>query len=197
MQANHNSVKLRVVATEQLESDEPESSNDEANPDELDSSTDDPNGSDGAEMWTELRFGCHKGKTLPQVLMTDPDWFWWAVRDDILKYQPAVEAKILCQRISRIRIPKPDPENWEVEYQFDENNRFQGFSIVQVGSYMHYGSDDRYRERHLDLGCVRRPFDKKGGKNLIRDFRSYYFDDQYLTKRRIEAFFDDEANFAV
>jgi len=180
MQANRNATKLRVVAAEQPE----------PNPDEADDA-------ENAEKWSELRFGRHHGKTLPQVLVTDPDWFLWVVRDNILKYQYAAEAEILYKKSRRIRIPKPDPENWEVEYRFDENDGFEGFSIVRVGSYMHAGSDFRHRERHLDLGCLRRPFDKKGGKNLIRDFRSYYFDDQYLTKRRVEAFFNDDGNFVI
>jgi len=28
--------------------------------------------------WTELPFGKYVGMTLPQVLFTDPGWFFWA-----------------------------------------------------------------------------------------------------------------------
>jgi len=28
--------------------------------------------------WSTLPFGKHKGKTLPQIVFADPDWFFWA-----------------------------------------------------------------------------------------------------------------------
>ena len=31
----------------------------------------------GKREWIELPFGKHKGKTLPQVMFTDPDWFFY------------------------------------------------------------------------------------------------------------------------
>jgi hypothetical protein len=29
--------------------------------------------------WTTLNFGTHEGKSLPQIVISDPDWFFWAV----------------------------------------------------------------------------------------------------------------------
>jgi hypothetical protein len=30
-------------------------------------------------QWLQLRFGKHEGKTLPQIVLSDPDYFFWAV----------------------------------------------------------------------------------------------------------------------
>ena len=30
-------------------------------------------------IWTTLNFSRHVGKTLPQILFSDPDWFFWAM----------------------------------------------------------------------------------------------------------------------
>ncbi|MCF1464970.1 hypothetical protein FS827_27315 [Agrobacterium vitis] len=33
-------------------------------------------------MWSEMPIGKYKGKTLPQMLLTDPDYFFWAMEQD-------------------------------------------------------------------------------------------------------------------
>jgi len=40
--------------------------------------------------WTELDFGRYRGKTLPQVLFTDPDWFLWAVEEGAFRSKPGL-----------------------------------------------------------------------------------------------------------
>jgi hypothetical protein len=30
--------------------------------------------------WTVVKFGKHAGKTIPQILFTDPDWFFWFMK---------------------------------------------------------------------------------------------------------------------
>jgi len=35
--------------------------------------------------WSILPFGKHKGKTLPQIVFTDPDWFFWAMEENVFK----------------------------------------------------------------------------------------------------------------
>ena len=32
--------------------------------------------------WSELPFGQRREKTLPQVVLSDPDWFFWAIEKD-------------------------------------------------------------------------------------------------------------------
>ena len=40
--------------------------------------------------WTELNFGKHAGKSLPQILFADPDWFFWAVDNNVFANRPAL-----------------------------------------------------------------------------------------------------------
>jgi hypothetical protein len=143
-------------------------------------------------IWTTVHFGKHSGKALPQIVLTDPNWFFWAA--DILYGQLASEAEILERRARNIRIPKKNPKMWAVEYRRDRDDRFLGIGIVRVDSHVHplFG-----RLPHLDLAYVRRGnvHDIRDCRALIRDFRRLYFDGLNLTKQRCESFFEDENNF--
>ena len=57
--------------------------------------------------WTPLWFGKFKGKTLPQVLFSDPNWFFWAIEQDLFVGQGVIEeeAQDLCYKSRNIRIP--------------------------------------------------------------------------------------------
>ena len=35
--------------------------------------------------WTTINFGKHQGKTLPQVILDDADWFFWAYENKVLQ----------------------------------------------------------------------------------------------------------------
>jgi hypothetical protein len=143
-------------------------------------------------MWTKVNFGKHFGKTLPQVILSDPNYFFWAA--NILYGPLATEAKILERRARNIEIQKPKPKLWEVEYRWDRDNRFLGIGIVKADSHVHplFG-----RLPHLDLAYIRRGnvHDQRDGRKLICDFRNIYCAGLNLTKQRCEAFFEDEQNF--
>ena len=58
-------------------------------------------------MWTALTIGKHQGKTLPQVILSDPDYFYWALeQDNFFRGKLLTEAKTLATRAGRIKIPK-------------------------------------------------------------------------------------------
>jgi hypothetical protein len=145
-------------------------------------------------MWTTLNFGKHAGRTLPQVVLSDPNWFFWAVGKDIFKGRLADEAAVLSRRATHIRIPKPNPKGWEVEYRRDRDGRFLGFNFVEAKSPS-YGSATRLP--FLDLSHVRRGniHDKRDCRRMIQNVRTFYFDGLNLTKKRCEAFFDNKRNF--
>jgi hypothetical protein len=153
-------------------------------------------------MWTRLPFGKHKGKILPQVLLTDPDWFYWATVVNLIFWgRLGQEAADLAAKAARIKIPKRNPKKWNVEYVFDRDNRFERWDIVEANSWMHCGSDYRERSDHLDLLIVaaRKTYAKGGNKKLLRGFRRCYFGSAAarMTERRCEAFFDNDKNFAL
>ena len=71
-------------------------------------------------MWTVCNLGkwYDKGMALPQILFADPDFLFWAVEKGAFRGRQADEAKELDRKARRIKIPKPDPENWEIQYWF-------------------------------------------------------------------------------
>ena len=82
-------------------------------------------------MWSIIKFGKrHKGKSLPEVILHDPDWFFWAIKDRVLENQVfAAEAHDLDFKARNIKIPRPDAEHWCVKYLFDYRDKFCGFTI--------------------------------------------------------------------
>jgi hypothetical protein len=142
--------------------------------------------------WSTITFGKYEGKTLPEVILIDLDWFYWALPK---LYGIAEEAQDLAQKARAIKIPKPNRKKLEVEYRYERGDRFRGFTFVKASSTQY--SRWSTRLSYLDLSrCLRRKYDKRGGRILLRDFRRHYFgDNKRLTKKRCEKFFRDRSNF--
>jgi hypothetical protein len=148
-------------------------------------------------MWTRLNFGKHASRILPQVVLLDPNWFFWAVSNGVfngrLEFEAAADA--LALRARNIRIPKRQPKDWEVEYRWDRDGRFLGFGFVKAKSVFYHPLFNRLP--HLNLAYIRREsvHDIRNCRQLIRDFRYHYFGGLNLTKARCEQFFENELNF--
>jgi hypothetical protein len=85
-------------------------------------------------MWSKLEFGKHDGKTLPQVVLSDPDWFFWAIDNGVFDHIPPAlraEAKHVLRKATRIKIPKPDPENWQIKYIMDPMEKFHASRLLR------------------------------------------------------------------
>jgi hypothetical protein len=82
--------------------------------------------------WTTLNFGKHAGKTLPEIILSDADWFFWAVNKRAFKGRLANEAEELVQKARAIKIPKSDHKRWQVEYSYDDTGGFCGFQFVKA-----------------------------------------------------------------
>jgi hypothetical protein len=143
--------------------------------------------------WSELPFSKYKGKTLPEIMVRDLDWFFWI--EPKLYGRIREEAQDLTQKARGIKIPRESGKNLEVEYWYEFGDRFCGFGIVKA-------SDARYsrwsiRLPYLDLSWpFRRDYDKRAGRLLMRGFRLHYFgQNKRLTKERIETFFSNPRNF--
>jgi hypothetical protein len=148
--------------------------------------------------WATLTFGRHAGKTLPEIILSDADWFFWAFNKSAFKGRLANEAAKLVERARAIKIPKPKSKRWQVEYSYDDTGGFCGFRFVKADMPWPCGRRSIRRSPYLDLSCVRRDkgYDKRGCRNLLRDFRYHYFgDNTRLTKRRCEQFFSNKRNF--
>jgi hypothetical protein len=143
--------------------------------------------------WSAITFGKYKGKTLPEIVLIDLDWFYWALPK--LYGKIADEARDLARKVRAIKIPGPHRKRLEVEYWHERDDRFRGFTFVKASNAQY--SQWSTRLPHLDLSrCLRRKYDKRGGRILLRDFRAHYFgENKRLTKKRCEKFFSNRRNF--
>ena len=143
--------------------------------------------------WTVVQFGKYEGKTLPEIIMKDPDWFFWMLSK--FNGKLAKEAEDLARKARAIKIPKGKGKKILVEYQYDIDDRFCGFELVEASSWQYWRS---LRLPHLDLTWPLREkkYNKRGGRFMIKDFRRHYFgENKRLTKKRCERFFSDDKNF--
>jgi hypothetical protein len=144
--------------------------------------------------WSAVPFGKYRGRTLPEIIVRDPDWFYWAVPK--LYGQLGDEAQALATKLQTIKIPKSAAHRWAVEYRYDCDQRFQGFKFVKANS--DYSCRWACRLPHLDLiwPLRQKRYDKRAGSIAIRDFRRRFFGDhRRLTKQLCEEFFSNDANF--
>jgi hypothetical protein len=153
--------------------------------------------------WSILKFGKHKGRTLPQVLFQDPDWFFWAVENDkFLNEIQAAEARELYRKATAICIPQREKEDLVAEYYIHSpTGKFAQLKLVPRSRPEHEGASESFRSDTINLLTPRQiyPFDKRGSKKLIGDLKYYFFGSSSykMTKRRCEEFFEDDSNFVL
>jgi hypothetical protein len=151
-----------------------------------------------ARNWTVVNFGKHKGKTLPQIVLTDPDWFFWAVEKQTFdkSTQLKAQANEIRHKATSIRIPSGS----RVEYAIHPSaRRLAGVSLVSTSTPQHDGSSPTHTGDALDLSMARKiaPYDKLGGKIILRAVKFHVFGGKNirLTRERCERFFDEDTNF--
>ena len=155
--------------------------------------------------WSTVNFSRHKGKTLPQILFSDPDWFFWAVEEDTFKDKGVLksEAEDLLQKAKNIKIPNNEDGKQIVEYVIDPSRgKFAYFRVVPDCTPEHEGSSPTFFKKVIDMSVCRgrADYDKKGYKIFIECIKIEVFknkDIRRLTKKRCEDFFDDPLNFCI
>lgn len=150
--------------------------------------------------WTPLDFGKYEGKTLPQILFADPDWFFWAWEQGIFgKKGPSwkAEAGDVYRKATHIRIKQLGPERLVAEYTSEASaSKIGEVEIVPESQSLHQRS---FRSDVLDMSVPRRfkGYDKRGGSIFIKRLKEILFGKKSarMTKSRCESFFDDPGNF--
>lgn len=154
-------------------------------------------------QWSELTFGKHAGKSLPQIVLSDPDWFFWAIDKGVLSKrggQLAREAEEVERKACAVRIPRRESQRIVAEYVIHPGvNKFGGLNLVPEDQPRHEGASPTFRKPIIDLSVVRSiaEYDKMGGKLLLSAFKFHIFGNEgaRMTRKRAEAFFDDDSNF--
>lgn len=153
-------------------------------------------------IWSPLSFGKHKGKTLPQVIFSDPDWFFWAYEEDAFvgKGNIEKEAREIYRKAKSIKVPQVRGEKTVVEYIVHQpSKKFGTMQFVPASRPKHVGSSPTFRSDVIDFSVPRQitKFDKLGGKTFVLAFKRIIFgkSKHMMTKKRCEEFFDNEDNF--
>ena len=111
--------------------------------------------------WTTINFGKHKGKTLPQVILDDPDWFFWAYENKIFKGALAFEAQEVYRRARSIRVPQRNGQRMLVEYIIDKpTGKFGKMRLIPDGTDLGTPqclSGDRFLSRPEPTPATTRP----------------------------------------
>lgn len=153
--------------------------------------------------WTELPFGKHTGKTLPQVLFIDPCWYCWAVHKGVFQFGPIEhDAELIRPRVSRIKVPGPAPGQFEVEYFFHDDGALADIRVVPRDQPRHSGSSTTIRHACFDfmVPYLYAPSNRKSAmKMLIKCIKYAYFGDANykMTRARCDQFFSDRRNFRL
>ena len=145
--------------------------------------------------WTKLDFGKCDGKTLPQVMFSNPNWFFWAYENKIFKGKHESEAKIIHARSTNIKIPQEESEELVADYII-HRGKFCGVNIVPKSNAE---SKKVFRRSVLDMSIPRRicEYDKAGSKLMVEAIKVYVLGDPKakMTKGKCEEFFNDPSHF--
>ena len=150
--------------------------------------------------WTAVTFGKHRGRTLPQIIFRDPDWFFWAMENGALRARAlATEAARLNRLARNIRIPT-GPDGGRRVALFIIHPAYGRFDHLELAPIERKGlSTSTLRRDRIDLSLPRTisgGMDKTGAARLIADVKGYLFGSSArMTRTRCETFFDDGANF--
>jgi hypothetical protein len=146
--------------------------------------------------WIRLDFGEHAGKTLPQIVFADPNYFFSSMERAVFKGRGRLndEAEELEFKARNIRARAGSIEDPVVEYTLDPYTRkFSCIEVIPRSQPLHQGSPTS-RQDVLDLGAYAN--DRAASKELARQIKAHLFG----AKARVPAavldqFFDDDSNF--
>lgn len=153
--------------------------------------------------WNVITFGKYTGKTLPQVMFSDPDWFFWAYKNKVFDTKGALktQAEDIYRKATHIVPPQSGSEPIVVEhYIHAPTKKYAHFDLVPASRPYHEGSSRTIREKLLDMSVPTRmaDYDKLGFKGLISSLKHHFFGSKSarLKKAQCEEFFDNPLNFA-
>jgi hypothetical protein len=152
--------------------------------------------------WSALTFGKHKGKTLPQVMFSDPDWFYHGLEKGYFKGSLFLQAKEIHRKSCAIRVPRRDGEKRFVEYIIDRGSgKFATLHVItgDMESYQFHAKNMILEVIDMRVPREIKKYDKTGYQNFLCAMKAIIFGDPgyKMTKRRCEEFFENDENFEL
>lgn len=151
-------------------------------------------------VWTAIGFGKHKGKSLPQIIFQDADWFFHAYENGYFKAVLSQEAHKLYRRARSIRVPSRNGHKMLIEYVMhrdlqSQRKKFGTMRLIADGP----GLEGLRVSTRIDFYVPRSyaQYDKTGYKNFVFALKAILFGDRShrMNRRACEAFFNDADNF--
>ena len=150
--------------------------------------------------YTEINFGKYRGKILPEVILEDADYFFFAYEKYYFEGTLAQEAHELYRRARSIWVPSINGKKMLVEYLFCYNPKFKKkeFSMMKL---IPDGSDIEglIVSQWIDFYVPRSHshFDKTGYENFVMGLKYILFNNPVLRmySHNWQEFFNDEDNF--
>jgi hypothetical protein len=128
--------------------------------------------------WTTIRFGKYRGKSLPEIIFDDADYFFFLYENKFFHYDLAKEAEVLYRRARSIKVPSRNGQKMLVKYlsYFDKISKKDKFLMMKLitdgsdpGRYKISSWIDFYEPRSYS------DFDKTGYKNFVRMLKGILF----------------------
>jgi hypothetical protein len=148
--------------------------------------------------WTTINFGKHKGKTLPQIIFDDADWFFYAYENGYFKNGLAYEAFELYRRARSIRVPQKNGQKMLVEYIIHKpTGKFGMMRLIPDGTDLEHLNVSPVIDFYLPRAYA--GYDKTGYKSFVLALKTILFGSQShrMSKRAREEFFNDDRNFKL
>jgi len=152
--------------------------------------------------WRVIDFGKHAGKTLTEILMEDPAWFYWGIDNNVFRHNTGflAEASELSIKGRFIKLPQSIYEDVYIEFIFNAKNSYKYKSLRLVPSIQPEDlSIPKIRNRHIDLSIfynMKISIDSK--RHLLKDIKKYLFGRNFKkSKNKYDQFFNNDDNFCL
>ena len=105
--------------------------------------------------WRKFESGPRAGKTLPQLVLQEPGWFFWCWGKDYFSRPPELkkQAAAVADKARRIRIPKRGGKRQELEFYF-HGGKLHRVVTVPASKPDHEGSSVCLRYALFDLSAT-------------------------------------------
>ena len=117
-------------------------------------------------MWTTVNFGKwrNKRKTLPQIVVSDPDWFFGAIENDMFTGILWSEANKLARRARAIKLPRRLARTHCVQCIFTPERELLDCCVIPINQPRRRHSGCESRTSTLDLAVTLRNGDLRGAR---------------------------------
>jgi hypothetical protein len=144
--------------------------------------------------WLPVPFGKHIGKTLPELLINDPSYFFWALAKGIFLGKLSHQAQIVAARARHVLPPISEPNDHQYAMRFNERGKLESVAIMKMAPDL----GDVLPLRHFDFSvfCLLGRREAKTKVKILNWLKGELFGREGpISQEACEAFLSDDDNF--